>query len=71
MTNKPRRGRPKGATSFIKVPLRDLVDYLGGDANVVASKKWILDIGMHVEESQKNVLTPINDEPKIQFNVYE
>lgn len=69
MTNKPTRGRPKGATSFTRVKLSDLTNYLGKEAPVVVSKKWLEQIGFQVEEKTIEVLTPVSDEPKIQFNV--
>lgn len=69
MTNKPTRGRPKGATSFTRVKLSDLTNYLGKEAPVVVSKKWLEQIGFEVEEKAIEVLTPVSDEPKIQFNV--
>lgn len=69
MTNKPTRGRPKGATSFTNVRLEDLNNHLRKHAIVVVSKKWLEQIGMHVEEKPIEVLTPVSDEPKIRFNV--
>ena len=69
MTNKPTRGRPKGSTSFTRVRLLDLTNYLGKEAPVVVSKKWLEQIGFEVEEKAIEVLTPVSDEPKIQFNV--
>ena len=69
MTNKPTRGRPKGATSFTRVRLLDLTNYLGKEAPVVVSKKWLEQIGFEVEKKAIEVLTPVSDEPKIQFNV--
>jgi len=69
MTNKPTRGRPKGATSFTRVRLSDLTNYLGEEAPIVVSKKWLEQIGFEVEEKAIEVLTPVSDEPKIQFNV--
>jgi len=65
MTNKPTRGRPKGATSFTRVRLLDLTNYLGKEAPVVVSKKWLEQIGFEVEEKAIEVLTPVSDEPKI------
>lgn len=69
MTNKPTRGRPKGATSFTRIKLCDLINHVGKEAPVVVSKKWLEQIGFEVEEKAIEVLTPVSDEPKIQFNV--
>jgi len=69
MTNKPTRGRPKGATSFTRIKLSDLINHVGKEAPVVVSKKWLEQIGFEVEEKTIEVLTPVSDEPKIQFNV--
>jgi hypothetical protein len=69
MTNKPTRGRPKGATSFTRIKLSDLINHVGKEAPVVVSKKWLEQIGFEVEETPIEVLTPVSDEPKIQFNV--
>ena len=78
MNNKPgeRRGRPKGSkgTHFVKVKLSQLIAELGTNFTVVVSKKWLADIGIEVkapESGAKLFLTPVNDEPKIQFNVTE
>jgi len=42
---------------------------MGFNANIVVSKKWLEQIGFEVEETPIEVLTPVSDEPKIQFNV--
>lgn len=65
------RGRPKGSTSFVKIRLGDLTGYLGLEASAVVSRKWLNEMGIDVEEKPKKVLTPVDDEPKIQFNVTE
>ena len=69
MNNKPRRGRPRGSTSFCRVGLKDLNNLLGEKATIVVSKKWLDELGILVEEKPKKLLTPTSDEPKIQFNV--
>jgi len=45
---KSNRGRPKGATSFVRIALCDLLEQLGEKATVVVSKKWLEGIGMDV-----------------------
>ena len=40
-TTKRGRGRPKGSTSFVSIPLSDLNDNLGPKANITVSKKWL------------------------------
>jgi len=65
------RGRPKGATSFAKIKLNDLTNYLGRDASVVVSKKWLSEVGISIEDNPKKVLTPVDESDKIHFNVYE
>jgi len=69
MTNKPTRGRPKGATSFTRVRLCDLINHVGKEAPIVVSKKWLEQIGFTVEKTPIEILTPVSDEPTIQFNV--
>lgn len=69
MTNKPTRGRPKGATSFTRVRLSDLMNHLGKEAPIVVSKKWLEQIGFAVEKTPIEILTPVSDETTIQFNV--
>ena len=49
MTEKKNRGRPKGATSFVRIALRDLLGQLGENGTVVVSKKWLQEIGVSVE----------------------
>lgn len=51
--------------------MSDLTSYIGGQGTVVVSKRWLNDMGIHVEEKAEKVLTPVDDEPKIHFNVYE
>jgi len=46
-----------------------LINHVGKEAPVVVSKKWLEQIGFEVEEKAIEVLTPVSDEPKIQFNV--
>jgi hypothetical protein len=69
--DKKKQGRPKGSTGshFVKVKMSDLANHIGGQGNVVVSKRWLQDMGIHVEEKPKKVLTPVSDEPKIQFKV--
>jgi len=69
MTNN--KGRPKGSkgSHHITIKMSDLREYLGNEANVVVSRRWLTQMGIHVEEEAKKVLTPVNDEPKISFNV--
>ena len=44
-------GRPKGATSFERVSVRDLLKYISVDkGSVVASKSWLEDLGYTSEE---------------------
>jgi len=72
MNNQPKkkgRGRPKGSTSFVKIKLSDLTSHLGFNGVVVVSKKWLNEIGIYTEDEPKKVLTPVDDEPKIQFNI--
>ena len=69
--HKKKQGRPRGSTGshFVKVKMSDLSNYIGGQGTVVVSKRWLLDMGIHVEEKPKKVLTPVDDEPKISFNI--
>lgn len=69
--HKKKQGRPKGSTGshFVKVKMSDLANHIGSQGNVVVSKRWLQDMGIHVEEEAKKLLTPVNDEPKIQFKV--
>ena len=53
MKDKPRRGRPPGATSFARVKLQDLLNHLGRSASVVVGKKWLDEIGLSLEEPTK------------------
>jgi hypothetical protein len=69
--DKNKRGRPKGSTGshFVKIKLSDLTGYLGHNAGVVVSKKWLNEMGIYVEDVPKKFLTPMIEEPKIQFNI--
>ena len=51
MSNKKsNRGRPRGATSFVRVSLRDLTQQIGENASVVVSKKWLESITGGIDE---------------------
>ena len=75
MKDKPRRGRPKGATSFARVSLQDLIDHLGHNASVVVGKKWLDEIGLTLEapvvssRSIKTVADEPKEEEKIAFSI--
>jgi len=71
--HKKKQGRPKGSTGshFVKVKMSDLTSYIGSEGTVVVSKRWLQEMGIHVEKEAEKVLTPVDDEPKIHFNVYE
>lgn len=69
---KKSRGRPRGSTSFVKVKLSDLNKQLGSDAPISVSKKWLIDIGMIVDEAAApiEILHPSQpEEPQIQFTI--
>tara|TARA_R110002012_G_C11604562_1_gene607626 strand:+ start:122 stop:370 length:249 start_codon:yes stop_codon:yes gene_type:complete len=77
--NKSNRGRPKGATSFVRVSLKDLMQQIGENASVVVSKKWLEGITGGVDElppanteaSQiKEVEEPTPETERIQFTVH-
>jgi len=72
---KATRGRPKGATSFARVSLRDLTDNLGPNASIVVGKKWLEEVGLTLGETPTKV-APITQatkeevpEGKIQFTI--
>ena len=71
---KSNRGRPKGATSFIRIALSDLLDQLGDKATVVVSKKWLEGIGLDVtSESKPNPVDEVKQEEeieRIQFTIH-
>tara|TARA_R100000995_G_scaffold81961_1_gene55283 strand:- start:269 stop:505 length:237 start_codon:yes stop_codon:yes gene_type:complete len=72
---KSNRGRPKGATSFVRIALCDLLEQLGEKSTVVVSKKWLEGIGLDVNSSQPKK-SPINEAKEeeevetIQFTVH-
>lgn len=71
-TNKPKRGRPPGSSSFTRVRLRDLVNYLGVNNSVVVSKKWLTQVGLTVKTDLPLVEIPNvkeEQESKIQFTI--
>jgi hypothetical protein len=56
---KSNRGRPKGATSFARIALSDLLGQLGNKATVVVSKKWLEGIGVDINATPKT--SPVNE----------
>ena len=84
MKDKPRRGRPPGATSFARVKLQDLLNHLGRSASVVVGKKWLDEIGLSLEEPTtiklKQVTSPTvkrgdsgltSDEDRVMFTIHD
>jgi len=69
-TNKKSRGRPKGSTGshFVNVKLEDLIEGLGHEATVLVSKSWYKALEKKTEEK---ALTPVDDEPRIQFTTID
>ena len=70
---KSNRGRPKGATSFIRIALRDLLGQLGENATVVVSKKWLQEIGVSVKPiaPKPQTITEATEEvERIQFTIH-
>ena len=73
-TTKATRGRPKGATSFTRVSLRDLTENFGPNASIVVGKKWLEEMGLVVDDQPTKVMTissTTTEEPeeKIQFTI--
>jgi hypothetical protein len=60
MSKKNNRGRPKGATSFVRIALGDLLEQLGEKATVVVSKKWLEGIGLDVNATPPPS-SPVNE----------
>tara|TARA_Y100001937_G_C6876622_1_gene222930 strand:- start:132 stop:371 length:240 start_codon:yes stop_codon:yes gene_type:complete len=73
---KSNRGRPKGATSFVRIALCDLLEQLGEKGTVVVSKKWLESIGMDVNSSapKKSPINEVKEQPeeveRIQFTIH-
>ena len=77
---KDNRGRPKGATSFVRVSLKDLMQQIGENASVVVSKKWLESITggidelppANIESAQiKEVEEPTPEIERIQFTIHD
>ena len=76
-TTKRGRGRPKGSTSFVSIPLSDLNDNLGPKAHITVSKKWldsvVGEVVSYVEPSTPSLtissVTEEDPEERIQFVV--
>ena len=71
---------PRGATSFVRVSLRDLTQQIGENASVVVSKKWLESITggidelppANIETSQiKEVEEPTPEIERIQFTIHD
>ena len=73
---KTNRGRPKGATSFVRIALCDLLEQLGEKGTVVVSKKWLESIGLDVnsQTSRKSPVNEVKEQPeeveRIQFTIH-
>ena len=58
---KSKRGRPKGATSTVRVKLKDLSRYLTPEATVVVGKTWLDEIGLGLKEADINTLAVVKE----------
>tara|TARA_R100001163_G_C4892729_1_gene84946 strand:+ start:264 stop:509 length:246 start_codon:yes stop_codon:yes gene_type:complete len=75
---KSNRGRPKGATSFVRVALSDLIKQVGENATVVVSKKWLEGImealadvnPSKANDSIKEAPEPQEEIERIQFTIH-
>lgn len=47
-----KRGRPIGATSTVRVKMKDLQQYLTPEATVVVGKSWLEEIGFGIAETE-------------------
>jgi hypothetical protein len=61
--DKPTRGRPKGATSFTRVQLQELLSHLGPSASVVVGKKWLEEIGFIAGEPAPTIKLIPSEKP--------
>lgn len=46
------RGRPKGATSLVRVRLSDLLAHLTPAASIIVGRQWLADIGLDIAPAE-------------------
>ena len=52
--NKPRRGRPKGGVSFVRVNIDTLKDYCGIKQTIPVSRVWLEENGIITKTNNTN-----------------
>jgi len=57
-------GRPIGATSTVRVRLKDLQKYLTPNATIVVGKTWLEEIGFAINESSIVTLKVVKETPE-------
>jgi hypothetical protein len=57
-------GRPRGATSTVRVRLKDLQKYLTPNATVMVGKTWLEEIGFAINESEVVTLKVVKETPE-------
>ncbi len=68
----PKRGRPPGSNSFVRMRLSHLAALLGESAVVPVSKVWLKENGINTEETLKPVTVaeapePVVEQPRIEY----
>ena len=60
------KGRPKGSkgSHHTTIKMSQLREYLGNEANVVVSRRWLAQMGILVEDNKSVV-----DKPQIEYTV--
>lgn len=59
-----KRGRPIGATSTVRVKMKDLMRHLTGEATVVVGKTWLVEIGLGIDETEISTIKVVKPMPE-------
>jgi len=58
------RGRPIGATSTIRVKMKDLVKHIHPNGTVVVGRTWLDEVGFNIDESQIVTISVVRETPE-------
>ena len=59
-----KRGRPIGATSTVRVKMKDLLKHLTSEATVVVGKTWLEEIGLGISEAEISTIKVVKPMPE-------
>ena len=58
------RGRPKGASSTVRVKLKDLMRFITTEGTVMVGTTWLEEIGLGIKKTETVTLNLVKETPE-------